>query len=669
MFTMKKIWLTLAIPCLLFPSCSKVVMEDPEVPQTSVLVFTAHCSDLTRTTMDDSFTPVWRAGDEVWISDGIHAEVCTVAAADDGKTSVDFTTTTLTGERIFAVSPASSCIDFAETRSEAERVYYNIPTHTDGSFSKANISVAYTTRTTPVLKFKNATSLIEFTRTEADVTQITLETAQENGGNLSGKFSINYTSASVYGISGWNSNSITVDLDGNGPWYVAINPCTLEAGSKIILTDSNGNQYERTLSQGNTFHLNKIKTISVDAAYSGATQVASGSWAGSGTSTDPYLIASAADLERLANNVNSGTTYSGVCFKQIADIAVTASKFPIGRNESYLFKGVFDGDFHTITFSGAHPTSQYYGGLFGYVDGAKLQKIRVAGTIEQATSSDQYYTYMRYFGSVCAYAAGTTIISHCSSSLNTGGLIMSKKFLAAGGLVGYAGGRTMIRNSCNTGSVQFLSSNSGNSFYAAGLCGWVKSSIDVAIESCYNTGYVRGETTFSGYGPKVAGIASSDNNASVVYLCYNQGNINSIGRNNNSNDARAAGLTFNAQVSYSYNSGEVWCYYVANNQYQKTAARTAGIACVPNNSGTYKLCFALTGEGYPENLFQGTPSTQQNCCPFTLGDETNGGVVSGYEGYPGLLDAMRSTYSTNYGSELFVIGPPPGYFPVFAPEF
>ena len=46
-------------------------------------------------------------------------------------------------------------------------------------------------------------------------------------------------------------------------------------------------------------------------------------WSGSGSSGNPYLIASTADWNTLASNVANGNTYSNTYFKLTADITVT----------------------------------------------------------------------------------------------------------------------------------------------------------------------------------------------------------------------------------------------------------------------------------------------------------------------------------------------------------
>ena len=89
-------------------------------------------------------------------------------------------------------------------------------------------------------------------------------------------------------------------------------------------------------------------------------------WAGGdGTSATPYQIASASDLATLRDNVNSGTSYSGVYFKQTAPITLNSDWTPIGTSAA-PFKGHYDGGGNAI--SGLTVSGNYqYAGLFGYI--------------------------------------------------------------------------------------------------------------------------------------------------------------------------------------------------------------------------------------------------------------------------------------------------------------
>lgn len=106
---------------------------------------------------------------------------------------------------------------------------------------------------------------------------------------------------------------------------------------------------------------------------------------GEGTSTDPFQIATAEDLTRLCNLVNTeGYEFEGTYFRMIADITLPEGWVPIGctkdgsndikRGENLNpFSGNFDGGDHTLTVpAGGLP-------LLGYVKGASVQNLNIYG--------------------------------------------------------------------------------------------------------------------------------------------------------------------------------------------------------------------------------------------------------------------------------------------------
>lgn len=94
---------------------------------------------------------------------------------------------------------------------------------------------------------------------------------------------------------------------------------------------------------------------------------------GSGTSSDPYRVATAAQLAAVANCLDKA-------FLQTADITLSGPWTPIGDSsgDATYFSGVYDGGCHSI--SGLSITSSEYEdelGLFGSVGGATLKNIRL----------------------------------------------------------------------------------------------------------------------------------------------------------------------------------------------------------------------------------------------------------------------------------------------------
>ena len=91
---------------------------------------------------------------------------------------------------------------------------------------------------------------------------------------------------------------------------------------------------------------------------------------GTGTSDDPYQIATAAQLAYMAQECNEGTYNNKFnYFKLTADIDLQGLEWtPIGE-WSKAFKGVFEGGGHVITNLKVNNGNVEYAGLFGWVSG------------------------------------------------------------------------------------------------------------------------------------------------------------------------------------------------------------------------------------------------------------------------------------------------------------
>lgn len=144
---------------------------------------------------------------------------------------------------------------------------------------------------------------------------------------------------------------------------------------------------------------------------------------GESTST-PYLISSIADLDQLAADVNSGTTYEGKYFLLTANLTYTGgsetvSNFtPIGgytdqsHSSPYAhisFKGHFDGNGKTISGIRIYRSGDSGGwtdwcqGLFGMIEGGEVKNVKLDNTI---------ITGFNYCGGIVGWNRGGTI-SNC----------------------------------------------------------------------------------------------------------------------------------------------------------------------------------------------------------------------------------------------------------------
>ena len=195
---------------------------------------------------------------------------------------------------------------------------------------------------------------------------------------------------------------------------------------------------------------------------------------GEGTTADPYIIATAADLYEFAIKVNEGDNTA--CAVLTADITllIDTNWTPIG-NDSNQYKGTFDGDGHTITGLKVDIQSDniIYAGLFGCLG--------AGGTIKNVSLEDSKIT--------------------CSSS----------GYIHVGGVCGLNDYGT-IENCYNTGEVSGTGTSSYGYVYAGGVCGRNTGT----IQNCYNTGKV---SSTSEYGFVYAGGVCGCNDG-TIQNCY-----------------------------------------------------------------------------------------------------------------------------------------------------
>ena len=170
-----------------------------------------------------------------------------------------------------------------------------------------------------------------------------------------------------------------------------------------------------------------------------------GTLSGSGTATDPYLIGSDADWETFVSYINDkGGSYRYSNYKLTADIHVTSM---VGKNDdTNAFKGIFDGNGHTMTLNLTTDGSSNFFAPFRYVGGSTFKRLHIAGKI----TSNSYYVASL----VGHHRYGTLNIYNCWSSVD---IVCTKKtdnsFNA--GFVGYSYDSNININNCRfDGSLQ-----------------------------------------------------------------------------------------------------------------------------------------------------------------------------------------------------------------------
>ena len=158
--------------------------------------------------------------------------------------------------------------------------------------------------------------------------------------------------------------------------------------------------------------------------------VASGFAGGKGTSDDPYLISTSAQLAYLAQQVNGGTSYAGEYFLQTENFDLADKKWtPIGSSSSQAFRGHFDGGNKGVYCLNVDITGSY-AGLFGYI---RSGSVRNVGVFSGSVKSTGYNNV----GGIVGALVGNSSMENCTASVNVSGNVN------VGGLVGSISGSTV----------------------------------------------------------------------------------------------------------------------------------------------------------------------------------------------------------------------------------
>jgi uncharacterized repeat protein (TIGR02543 family) len=223
---------------------------------------------------------------------------------------------------------------------------------------------------------------------------------------------------------------------------------------------------------------------------------------GSGTSSNPYIIETGAQLAYLASRVNSGTSFSGCYFKLDNDIDLNNINWtPIGKGTlteslditTYAFYGSFDGNGYTILNLHVVNNTTSFAGLFGKVYNSTICNVRVENANVQniVTSGSRSKV-----GTLVGYAKNATILG-CAVVNATVRSEATSKPASAGGLVGIIS-NTNVRNSFAFADVY------GNG-HVGGLVGGKYNSDVPCIENCYAVGSLYSTDVSNSSVSKVAG--------------------------------------------------------------------------------------------------------------------------------------------------------------------
>lgn len=232
--------------------------------------------------------------------------------------------------------------------------------------------------------------------------------------------------------------------------------------------------------------------------------------AGNGTETDPYIIATAAQLDEVRN-------FPSACFELSKDIDLSSylNSNSSGWTPIKDFTGKFDGKKHTIKGLWISLSSISNVGLFANIQGSSDNKMASVSNLF-VNISKKGITGRSSVGGIC----GSLSYGNIENCMVTGDISGGED---VGGIVGYSRGYSSISQCASSGNIM------ANSGYVGGILGYGSCS----IKNCYSIANVKGEGSYSS---RVCGIGGSSEN------CYFAGTISGadinyvypIGSNTNS---------------------------------------------------------------------------------------------------------------------------------------
>ena len=270
-----------------------------------------------------------------------------------------------------------------------------------------------------------------------------------------------------------------------------------------------------------------------------------------------YEISNAQELYWFAEQVNGGNTTANailtadiVLYKNLLDADgnhnsdATNNWIPIGKDDKNSYKGIFDGQGHTVSGiycnDNNNETEMHAGGFFGTLGDEQKQS---DATIKNVGVVDSYFAWTYYTGGICGDAKQGTI-SNCYNAAT----VISKT--VSGGVCGslYKG---IVENSHNTGRINGM-------YSTGGVCGAFG---DGMLNNCYNTGIVSGEANVEGI--MSGGVANVGGVCGVLYSpnkgpitnCYNIGAVSATG---DGTEKKAGGICGRIEQNGSVDN----CYYL-----------------------------------------------------------------------------------------------------------
>lgn len=219
---------------------------------------------------------------------------------------------------------------------------------------------------------------------------------------------------------------------------------------------------------------------------------------GDGSKDKPYQIESLENLMWFRNQVNNGNV--SLCAILTQDIDMKGQNWKPIATSYNAYKGIFDGQGHTLSNLNINNSNDDYNGLFGRISGATIQNI-VFENPSVALSK-------KHVGIAVGYCFGGSVVKDITINSGT---ITNKSFFgsSSGGVVGTCK-QSSIRSCSNAAKVYGYDRQGG----IAGSCE------NTVIEDCINHGIISGGSILGGIVGEVSGTTLKN--------VLNMGNITTI---------------------------------------------------------------------------------------------------------------------------------------------
>ena len=408
-----------------------------------------------------------------------------------------------------------------------------------------------------------------------------------------------------------------------------------------------------TLFEGNSF------TMPAEDVTLAASIVVS-PWTGSGdTEDDPYVILYPSQLDLLASNVNSGTTYEGKFFKLDADITYSTEGLgagesnytPIGAyisNTNKYFRGTFDGDGHTVSGITVNATGNYIG-LFGYVGNG--------GIVRNVVLASSTFTGKNYVGGIVGSNEGGTV-QNCRVESTVGIHASAQHAYSHGGIVGRLRGG-LVAGCVSAATVSHDDKDNCRNY--GGIIGDI--SVASTVKDCLYTGSTVTAPNFCG---AIIGFISGSSGI-LTNNYYTNGSLGGVGGNGTCADRdgarHARTVTLGVGVSITgdqttYDVSGITAIGTAALEYDGTLYSGEGQALTFSSDGGASTGFSVNGSpilGDTYTMIAGNITVEANFTGWAgTGSEDDPYIIL----YPAQLDllAIQVNSGNSYANTFFKLG-------------